>query len=60
MRAGGAREMNALMPEEAREAGGRTAGELAARLGRLRGASEKGTARIREIMAELPRPDSER
>ncbi len=49
MMAGGAREMNALLPDEVRERGGHTAGVQAAASGRLQEASEKGAARSREI-----------
>lgn len=53
MRAGGAREVNALLPHEAWEAGGRAYRELAGQSGRLHAASAKGAARIREITAEI-------
>jgi len=51
MIAGGAREMNALQPIEAKEKGGSVAGKQAAETGRLREASLKGAARLREIAA---------
>lgn len=53
MMAGGAREMNALLPDEVRERGGHTAGTQAAQSGRLRDAAEKGAARSREITAQF-------
>jgi hypothetical protein len=53
MRAGGAGELNALLPQAVREAGGRTSGRLAAESGRLADASALGIARIREITAEV-------
>lgn len=55
MAAGGARELNALLPLEVRERGGRTTGRRAAASGRLREAGVKGIARIREITNEFRR-----
>ena len=49
MNRGGAKELNDLMPDEARAEGGRIAGSMAVRSGRLREASLKGGARSREI-----------
>lgn len=46
---GGARELNALQPLEAKERGGQVAGSQAAANGRLVEASKKGAARAREI-----------
>jgi len=46
---GGGREMNALMPDAARELGGKVSGQLAAATGRLKDASTLGGARSREI-----------
>jgi len=53
MIAGGAREIGALEPPEARAKGGTVAGADAAASGRLREASTKGAARAREIAAEF-------
>lgn len=52
MAAGGARELNALMPAEARQAGGRTAGSAQAASGALAEAGLKGAERAREIAAQ--------
>ena len=49
MVSGGAKELNALMPEAARARGGHIAGRIAANSGRLRKAAEKGGAKSREI-----------
>lgn len=49
MNAGGAREMNALQPLEAKIKGGSVAGQEASTSGRLREASLQGAARSREI-----------
>jgi len=46
---GGARELNALLPLEARVKGGETAGQDALASGRLLSAAQKGGARSREI-----------
>lgn len=46
---GGASQMNALMPDEARVLGGKITGTHAAESGRLREAGLKGAARSREI-----------
>jgi hypothetical protein len=48
---GGASEMNALLPDDVRERGGRTTGLRAAASGRLAEASKKGGARSKEIAA---------
>jgi hypothetical protein len=53
MTAGGAREMNALQPIEAKAAGGRTTGREAHRSGRLADAARKGGARSREIATQF-------
>lgn len=50
---GGAREMNALQPIEAKQLGGAIAGREAAESGRLAEAGEKGGARSREIAARF-------
>lgn len=55
MRAGGAKEMNALQPVEAKQAGGATAGRMAVETGRLIEAAAKGAARTREIADEMRR-----
>jgi hypothetical protein len=55
MMAGGAREMNALLPDEVRERGGHTSGTQAVASGRLRDAGEKGAARSREIAVAFRR-----
>ncbi len=49
MNNGGARELNALLPQEVRVRGGQTAGEAAILSGRLLGAAQKGGARSHEI-----------
>jgi hypothetical protein len=49
MNSGGAREMNALQPLEAKIKGGSVAGREASASGRLREASLQGAARSREI-----------
>ena len=49
MHAGGAREMNSLLPDEVRQRGGHTAGSRLASSGRLLEFSKKGGARSREI-----------
>jgi hypothetical protein len=49
MNAGGAREMNALQPLEAKIKGGSISGQEASASGRLRQASLQGAARSREI-----------
>lgn len=49
MAAGGAREIGALQPIEAKQEGGRVAGQLALDSGRLAQASRKGGRRAREI-----------
>jgi len=49
MDAGGARQMNALQPLEAKIKGGSVAGQEANESGRLRQASLRGAARSREI-----------
>jgi hypothetical protein len=53
MYAGGAREMNALLPTEVRERGGHTAGTQAHRSGRLRRASAKGAKRSKQIARDV-------
>lgn len=53
MRSGGAQELNALLPDQVRQRGGRTSGQQAHESGRLREASAQGVARIKEIMAEM-------
>ena len=49
MNKGGARELNALQPLEAKVKGGEIAGQHAASSGRLLDAAQKGGARSREI-----------
>ena len=49
MVSGGAKELNAMMPDEARAEGGRVAGTMAAQSGRLCVAAAKGGERSREI-----------
>jgi hypothetical protein len=51
MTAGGASEMNALQPVEAKVRGGRTSGAEAAASGRLIEAGAKGAEKSREIAA---------
>jgi len=46
---GGARQLNAQQPLEAKQRGGQTAGEGATMSGRLLNAGRKGAARSREI-----------
>lgn len=53
MNAGGAREMNALLPDDARVLGGHVSGGKAAASGRLQAAADKGGARSREIAQAL-------
>ena len=53
MVSGGASEMNALMPDEARVRGGEIAGKQAAESGRLQDAGLKGAARSREIAKQF-------
>ena len=53
MWAGGAREMNALLPREVRQRGGSTTGTKAHESGRLQHAAEKGAARSKEIAAAV-------
>lgn len=53
MLAGGAREMNALQPVEAKQLGGAVAGREAVTSGRLAEAGEKGAVRSREIADEF-------
>lgn len=50
MRAGGARQIGALQPPEARQRGGQVGGQLAADSGRLVAASALGIARIRAVV----------
>jgi hypothetical protein len=52
---GGASEMNAMMPEEARAKGGEVAGKQSAESGRLHDAALKGAARSREIAEQFHR-----
>jgi hypothetical protein len=49
MASGGAREIGALQPLEAKAEGGRVAGAIALKSGRLREAGIKGGARARKI-----------
>ncbi len=53
MVAGGAREIGALQPHEAKVKGGTVVGHEAAASGRLRVASTKGATRTREIAADF-------
>lgn len=53
LHAGGAREIGALQPREARVKGGTVAGQEAAASGRLRDASTKGVARTSEIATQF-------
>jgi len=55
MHAGGAAELNALQPLEAKRLGGSVAGRQAARSGRLTEAGLKGAQRSREIAAKFRR-----
>lgn len=55
MHAGGAREIGALEPYAARVKGGETAGQRAARSGRLSDAGVKGAERSREIAEQFRR-----
>lgn len=52
---GGASEMNALMPDEARVRGGQTTGRQSVESGRLREAGIKGAIRSREIAEQFHR-----
>lgn len=58
MHAGGAREMNSLLPDEVRQRGGHTAGMRLATSGQLREFAKKGGAKSREIadMVRAQRP----
>lgn len=60
MNAGGARELNALMPDEARILGGQVAGRQAAQSGRLLEAAALGGKRSREIAEAMRRDYQER
>jgi len=51
MVAGGARELNALLPDEVRQRGGAVAGRAVAQSGQLAEAGRKGAARAAEIAA---------
>ncbi|OLD96326.1 MAG: hypothetical protein AUI36_45865 [Cyanobacteria bacterium 13_1_40CM_2_61_4] len=53
MYAGGARELNALLPAEVRARGGHTAGAQAHRSGRLRRAGAKGGKRSQQIARDF-------
>lgn len=55
MAAGGARELNAMLPDEVRVRGGQTVGRRLHASGQLKRSAEKGGARSREIAAELQR-----
>lgn len=55
MLAGGAREIGALEPPEARRRGGEVAGRQASESGRLADAGLKGAERAREIAVEYRR-----
>lgn len=53
MHAGGARELNSLLPLEVRQQGGQTVGRRLHDSGQLQEAANKGGARSREIAAEV-------
>ena len=53
MAAGGARELNALLPEAARARGGRRGGAAAVRSGRIIEVSRKGAAAVRAIARRM-------
>lgn len=53
LRAGEARRLNEQQPVEYKQAGGRTAGQLAVASGRLAEAAKKGGARSHEIAVSL-------
>lgn len=53
MNAGGAREINALLPREVRVRSGEKMGHIAAESGRLLEAAQKGGAKSREIAERL-------
>jgi hypothetical protein len=55
MLAGGAREIGALQPIEAKQLGGQAAGRLATNSGRLAEAGLKGAQRAHEIAVEYKR-----
>lgn len=55
MYAGGAREMNALLPDSVRQRGGHTTGVMLRDSGELRRAGLKGAAKSREIAADFRR-----
>ena len=60
MHAGGAREMGALQPVEAKAKGGSIAGRASVTSGRLEEAGRKGAARSREIADQFKRGRSGR
>lgn len=53
MNAGGARELNALLPHEVRVKAGEKMGRIAADSGRLLESAQKGGAKSREIAAKV-------
>jgi len=53
MLSGGAKELNALLPPEARVKGGQVAGQDAALTGRLLDAAHKGAAKSHEIAEQF-------
>jgi hypothetical protein len=59
MLAGGAREIGALEPPEARARGGMVAGRMTADSGKLAAAGKLGGQRAREIAVELRRKRAE-
>lgn len=52
MAAGGARELNAQLPDEARRRGGAAAGQIVRESGKLAEAGRKGAARAAEIASD--------
>jgi hypothetical protein len=53
LNAGGARELNAMLPEEVRVRGGKTAGRISVESGHLHEARPLSVIRVREITAKF-------
>lgn len=53
LNAGGASELNALLPDEVRVRGGHTAGAAALKSGQLSKASQLGAAKVRAIAQQM-------
>ena len=59
MSAGGASEMNALLPTEVRERGGHTSGAQAAASGRLAEAGKLGAQKSRDLAEQFRRENAD-